>query len=235
MPVLNEAESIAGVVTSWIEEMERLEIDYELLIYDDGSQDATVQMLNELMSCSARIVLKTHKNIGHGPTILRGYWEARGEWIFQVDSDGEVSSDQFKALWLQRGNYDVLIGYRMARDSSLVRRIITTVARLTVWALFGKGVRDVNTPFRLIRRKYLVRLLERVPMNMFAPNVVISGLAARDGLRIYECAVLHQGRKAGTSSIVKWKLWKAATRAFVQTLQVAIHNAGNRRRGAAVE
>ncbi len=87
--------------------------------------------------------------------------------------------------------------------------------------LFGRSVGDVNTPFRLMRNQSLKPLLVHLPSNAFAPNVILSGLAGRAGLRIHEEPVIHQGRVTGVTLLVKWTLVKAALDSFVQTVAVA--------------
>ena len=221
MPVYNEGAVIATVVTSWLHELERLGIDYEFLAYDDGSRDETGPILERLAEDQPGLVVTRKANSGHGPTILRGYGEARGEWVFQVDSDDEMGPEHFAGLWTQRDDYDLLVGRRQHRDSPLARRLITAVSRATVWALFGHAVTDVNAPYRLMRRSGLNAILGLIPADTFAPNVIVSGLAARRGLRVREVWVPHRGRRTGTVSIVKWRLWKAAARAFGQTVAIA--------------
>ncbi len=228
MPVYNEAAVIAQVVTSWLGELDRLDIDWEFLAYDDGSRDETRGILERLAERQPGLVVTSKANSGHGPTILRGYREARGEWVFQVDSDDEMAPEHFAELWNRREDYDLLVGRRHHRDSPLARRAITALSRATVWILFGRAVTDVNAPYRLMRRSSLATLLPAIPAETFAPNVIISGLAARRGLRVREVPVPHRGRRTGTVSIVKWGLWKAAVRAFGQTLEVAIRGRGRR-------
>ena len=222
MPVYNEGAVIAEVVTTWIQELERLAIDYEFLAYDDGSRDETGRILERLAGQQRGLMVTRKANSGHGPTILRGYREASGEWVFQVDSDDEMGPEHFAGLWKYRDDYDLLIGRRQHRDSPLARRLITALSRATVWTLFGHAVTDVNAPYRLIRQSSLVEILSMIPGDTFAPNVIISGLAARSGLRVREVWVPHRGRRTGTVSIVKWRLWKAAARAFGQTVGVAL-------------
>jgi dolichol-phosphate mannosyltransferase len=222
MPVYNEGAVIAEVVTVWMQELERLEIDYEFLAYDDGSRDETGRILERLAGQQRGLMVTRKANSGHGPTILRGYREARGEWVFQVDSDDEMGPEHFAGLWKQRDDYDLLIGRRQHRDSPLARRLITAMSRATVWTLFGHAVTDVNAPYRLIRQSSLGELLTMIPDDTFAPNVIISGLAARSGLRVREVWVPHRGRRTGAVSIVKWRLWRAAVRAFGQTVGIAL-------------
>ena len=79
MPVYNEAAAIGGVVRSWAAELDRLGIDYEMRVYDDGSRDQSAAVLEQLSNEVPRLLVTRHSNRGHGPTILRGYREARGE------------------------------------------------------------------------------------------------------------------------------------------------------------
>lgn len=221
MPVYNEADAISSVLKSWLLVVDQLQIDYEFLIYDDGSRDETLRILTEQAQNHPGLKIHHHANRGHGPTILRGYREARGHWVFQTDSDDEMPAEHFPTLWRQRHQYDFLIGYREHRDSPLPRRIITAISRLTVYLLFGGGVRDVNSPYRLMRRTWLQQVVSKMPEDLFAPNVILSGLASRHHLRIFTCAVPHRGRRSGQVSLVKWKLWKSAWQAFLQTIKMA--------------
>src|SRR5438128_21040 len=77
-------------------------------------------------------------------------------------SDDEMSAASFPDVW-QRRDADLVLGYRVGRESPRVRRIVTAVSRWTVRCLFGAGVRDVNTPYRLYRHTLLTRLLPLVP------------------------------------------------------------------------
>src|SRR4029453_8247802 len=98
-----------------------------------------------------QIVAVRQANRGHGPTILRGYGEARGQWVLQVDSDDEMDPSAFPEVWRLR-EADLVLGYRVGRQSPVARRLITAVSFWTVRLLFGAGVRDVNSPYRLYRR-----------------------------------------------------------------------------------
>ena len=222
MPAYCEERGIVGVVSAWMAELDRLGIDYEFLVYDDGSNDRTREVLQELAAERPRLIVRSHSNRGHGPTILVGYREARGEWVFQTDSDGEMPAADFEALWKNRRDFDFLVGYRQHRQSTVARRLVTAASRLAVRLLFGRSVRDVNSPYRLMRRASLTKMLRCVPPTTFAPNVVLAGLAARMKLRLYEIPVRHAGQRTVTAALNKWKLWKTAVRCFRQTASIAL-------------
>lgn len=220
IPVHNEAGTIAGVVAEWDRELARWAVPYEIRVYDDGSTDGTAAVLGDLVPSHPALVIVRHPNRGHGPTILRGYGESRGKWVFQVDGDGDMSAAYASSLWTER-DADVVLGYRVGRRVSPGRHLITAVSWWTVRGLFGAGARDVNTPYRLLRRVTLRRLLSAVPPDAFAPNVMLTGLALRAGMRVVEVPVPHRGRLAGEPRSVAPRMWRAAARAFLETVRVA--------------
>ena len=220
LPVYNEEGCIGEVVRSWRETLARLGIRFGILVFNDGSTDGTARALEQFAG-DARIEVIPKPNSGHGPTILQGYRRAaaQAEWVFQCDSDNEMSPEAFPRLWEKRERYDALLGARTGRSQSRGRALISEVSRLSVRLWFGPGVTDVNTPYRLVRARVLEEIARQIPADTFAPNVIISGALALAGLRIWNEPVEHRGRRTGRVSIVKWKLWKAAFRSFVQTLR----------------
>ena len=224
MPVYNEAEAIGPVLKKWMAMLDTLGIRYRIRAYNDGSKDATGKILSEVADASGGRVLAVDKpNSGHGPTILRGYREAAedSDWVFQIDSDDEMGPDSFPELWAKRNDYDFLVGRRDGRRQPLARKVVSFVSRLCVRLFYGKGIWDVNTPYRLMRAEVFAPFYAQIPDDTFAPNVILSGLAARHRLRLLEIPVPQHDRTTGEVSIKKWKLLKAAARSFWQTIRFA--------------
>jgi glycosyltransferase involved in cell wall biosynthesis len=222
MPIYNGEATIAAVLDTWISELDRLQIDYEFLLYDDGSNDRSGELAAVVAAGAPHLHVRRHANRGHGATILRGYKEARGEWLLQIDSDGEMGPEGFEKLWALRVDYDFLVGSRYDRESPVARRVVTAGSRCAVRLLFGKGVQDVNSPYRLMRASRFRPLYAMLRDQTFAPNVILSGLAARTGLRTYEAPVPHITRETVTRALNRWKLWKTAFRCFRETVGVAL-------------
>jgi glycosyltransferase involved in cell wall biosynthesis len=225
MPVYNEEGAIAAVLAKWVKELDTLNINYQIHTYNDGSKDNTAAILeSEAKKYPGRIFVHDKANSGHGPTILQGYREqsAVAEWVFQMDSDDEMGPEKFGDLWEQRDHYDFLIGIRDGRYQQLPRKIISWMSRAVVRIFFGRGVRDVNSPYRLMKSDVFSSFYWVIPDDTFAPNVIISGWVAREHLKFYECQIPHGDRKTGEVSIKKWKLLKVALKSFVQTIKFGL-------------
>ncbi len=219
MPVYNEEECIVKVLESWLDVLSDLGMKFQIIVVNDGSSDSTQEAL-QVFNNDNRIEVINKTNSGHGPTILMGYRESvkLADWTFQCDSDDEMKPDYFSSLWEKREQYDALFGLRTDRDQNLSRKFISICSRALVHLLFGTGVTDVNTPYRLIHSNILEQIVCQIPPDNFAPNVIISGALLKHKLCIYEHPVPHKNRKTGKVSIVKWKLWKSVVKAFCQTL-----------------
>jgi hypothetical protein len=132
-----------------------------------------------------------------------------------------MASTHFGSLWRERERYDFLVGDREDRESVLVRRMVSAGSRAAVHLLIGNGVRDVNSPYRLMRRESMAPLLDLLPEDAFAPNTLLSGLAARAHLRIFEAPVHHEGRRTGRGSLNARRLLAGVTRSLRDTLTTA--------------
>lgn len=225
MPVYNEEAAIGGVLCKWSRVLDSLGIDYVIHPYNDGSKDNSYAVICTTAEKNPRIVPHDKPNSGHGPTILLAYREAatRGDdWVFQIDSDDEMGPEKFAELWRCRLEMDFIVGRRDGRKQALPRKIVSAVSRLTVRLFYGKGaIWDVNAPYRLMRVASFSKWFAAIPLTTFAPNVIITGLAARHGLRACELPVPQHDRTTGTVSIRKWKLLKAAAKSLLQTVVFA--------------
>jgi len=197
-----------------------LKINYEIHVFNDGSKDDSLESMKKALEGDDRIVLHDKKNSGHGPTILEGYGIGlASDWIFQVDSDDEMSARDFHVLWERRDENDFLVGVRAGRKSPWSRRIISAVSRFVVHFFYGGGVTDVNSPYRLFRTSLFFSIVSRIPKDTFAPNLIISGYANNKKVRILEVPISYSSRKTGQVSIKKWKLFKSAVKSFYQTIK----------------
>jgi dolichol-phosphate mannosyltransferase len=219
MPLYNEEGAIGTVIRKWTEELQKLKIDFLIHAYNDGSKDGTLHILNDLAAENKRLIVYDKPNSGNGPTVLLGYREnSDAEWIFQIDSDDEIGPEKFGELWKNRDRYDFLIGSRVLAEQPLVRRLVSSISRLTIRLFYGSMIFDVNSPYRLMRSSVFKDIFYSLPEGLFAPNVIISGIVSLKNLRAYEIPVQYKPRVTGEVSLKKIKLLKAAAKSFYQTI-----------------
>ena len=222
IPVFNEEKLIGECIDEWLNVLDSVNLNYEILIIDDGSSDATISIV-ERYGDNQNIQAIIKQNEGHGPTILAGYKRAVGiaEWVFQADSDNEISPNQFSALWSRRQGQDAVIAWRQGRDQTTVRRLVTFFARVTTKVLFRCHLRDVNIPFRLFRSETLTILLEKIPSDTFAPNIALSGALSLMNYQVEECPVIFNERIVGESSLSNLGAVRKGGRALLELIKIS--------------
>ena len=222
IPVFNEEKLIGECINEWLNVLDSVNLNYEILIIDDGSSDATISIV-ERYGDNQNIQVIIKQNEGHGPTILAGYKRAVGiaEWVFQADSDNEISPNQFSALWSRRQGQDAVIAWRQGRDQTTVRRLVTFFARVTTKVLFRCHLRDVNIPFRLFRSETLTILLEKIPSDTFAPNIALSGALSLMNFQVEECPVVFNERIVGESSLSNLGALRKGGRALLELIKIS--------------
>ena len=222
IPVFNEEKLIGECIDEWLNVLDSVNLNYEILIIDDGSSDATISIV-ERYGDNQNIQAIIKQNEGHGPTILAGYKRAVGiaEWVFQADSDNEISPNQFSALWSRRQGQDAVIGWRQGRNQTTVRRLVTFFARVTTKVLFRCHLRDVNIPFRLFRSETLTILLEKIPSDTFAPNIALSGALSLMNFQVEECPVVFNERIVGESSLSNLGALRKGGRALLELIKIS--------------
>ena len=222
IPVFNEEKLIGECINEWLNVLDSVNLNYEILIIDDGSSDATISIV-ERYGDNQNIQAIIKQNEGHGPTILAGYKRAVGiaEWVFQADSDNEISPNQFSALWSRRQGQDAVIAWRQGRNQTTVRRLVTFFARVTTKVLFRCHLRDVNIPFRLFRSETLTILLEKIPSDTFAPNIALSGALSLMNYQVEECPVIFNERIVGESSLSNLGAVRKGGRALLELVKIS--------------
>lgn len=211
MPAYNEEACISDVITLW-NNLIKTYPGSEILVINDGSKDRTGEVLENLKKRFRQLRVINKKNEGHGATILKGYEDAiksPHQWIFQTDSDDQFTPEDFGKLWENRHKSNFIIGYRAKRSDPLHRLAISKMIFIFNLIVFGTYIKDANIPYRLMKREYLKALLPELPKNIFAPNIFLSILAAKDGQNLLSMPIRHKARKSGQISIVRWKLLKA--------------------------
>tara|TARA_Y100000590_G_scaffold469367_1_gene656528 strand:- start:1488 stop:2180 length:693 start_codon:yes stop_codon:yes gene_type:complete len=210
IPVYNEEEIIKDIIKKAL----KFSNPYKsaILLINDGSTDSTGKILSTIKNKKIKIINK--KNEGHGKTLIKGYREAlklKPKHILQIDSDDQISFDEFKKLLKHKDNFDFVVGNRKDRDDPISRILISFLQKIIIFLLFGRYVNDPNCPLRIYNSIFLKKILDQVSFSNI-PNVLTSIHAV--GTNVHKSVnIIHKQRYTG-SSIKYFKLFKECTFAF---------------------
>jgi dolichol-phosphate mannosyltransferase len=207
MPVYNEER----VIESLVLDLERVVVgglpDVELIVVDDRSTDRSPAILDGLARDRPWLLVEhATVNAGHGPSVVRGLRQASGEWIFQLDSDGQFEIDDLWKLWEARGEADLVLGVRAHRRDPMHRLLLSRVVSVAVSSLARRRLRDPNVPFRLIRRELWDDLEPLLPPVALAPSILVALGAVARGWRVVEIPVRHLPSTRPVSSLRSTRL-----------------------------
>jgi len=199
-PAYNDSGTIASMVIRAVKAASELTPDYEVLVIDDGSADATAEIADELARTYPGHVRAIHhpQNRDYGAALRTGFHSSTKELIFYTDGDAQYDPAELAALWAKMTpETDLVNGYKISRSDPLHRIIIGRTYHYIVSLLFGLKLRDVDCDFRLMRR----RIFDRINLEKTSGIICVEMMKKIQdgGFRIVEVPVHHYHRAFGTS------------------------------------
>ncbi len=198
-PAYNDSGTIASMVIRAVQAAEQVTPDYEVIVVDDGSTDATAQIADELASKYPRVRVVHHPgNRGYGGALQTGFRTATKDLVFYTDGDAQYDPAELVDLWTHlTPDADLVNGYKISRSDPLHRIIIGRLYHHIVSVLFGLTVRDVDCDFRLMRRA----IFERIDLQKTSGVICLEMMKKIQdaGFRIVEVPVHHYHRAFGKS------------------------------------
>ncbi len=202
LPAYNEEKIIADSATSMAATLAGLTDDYEVIVVDDGSRDATRQIVESLSAQNACIRCVNHSvNRGYGAALGTGFAAATKELIFLTDGDKQFDAREVAGFLPHIEEADLVIGYRAPRMDPPMRRFNAWGWNLLVRLLFGYVARDVDCAFKLFRRSILEDVRVESIGATFSAEFLIK--ARRRGYRFKELQATHFPRTAGKATGAK--------------------------------
>jgi glycosyltransferase involved in cell wall biosynthesis len=199
-PAYNDSGTIASLVIRAVNTAKSLTPDFEVIVVNDGSVDATPQILDELARLYPGVVRIVHhpQNRGYGGALRSGFSTAAKDLVFYTDGDAQYDPAEMTLLWERmEADVDWVNGYKISRSDPPHRIVIGRVYHHVVKLLFGFKVRDVDCDFRLIRR----RVFDAVRLEKDSGVICLEMMKKFHdaGFRVAEVPVHHYHRAHGKS------------------------------------
>ena len=197
VPFHNEEENVTVLYARLKQVMEQVGDSFELVLVDDGSNDRTYKLLEEIAAVDSRVlVVKLRRNFGQTSALSAGFDHASGEFILAMDGDLQHDPNEIPSFLekLDEG-YDVVSGWRKDRiDNFMLRRIPSRCANWLMAKLSGVDIHDFGTTFKAYRREVIHNIPLYGEMHRFIP-----ALASWYGASICEIPIRNVHRERGKS------------------------------------
>ncbi len=173
---------------------------FEILVVDDGSRDATAERVEAEFGGIESVRLLRHPcNRGYGAALRTGFSAARFPLAAFTDADRQFHLEDLGLLLGALGRHDVVCGYRKNRKDHWLRLVYSKTYNYFVRGLFGLSVRDCDCALKVFRRSALEGI--KIRTNGFAVNAELLTRLRNRGASIVEVGVRHRPRLLGQSTV----------------------------------
>ena len=208
VPVYNEKKFVAEI----LKRIEAVQLEKEIVVVDDGSNDGTTELLREMEASgrfpSSRFIFKEN-NAGKGAALRTGIEDARGEIVLIQDADLEYDPADYPRLIepILAGNADVVYGSRFLSGPhrvlffwhSIGNQVLTLFSNI----LTNLNLTDMETGYKVFRREIFNKIT--IEENRFGFEPEITAKIAKLKCRIYEVPIAYHGRDYSEGKKITWR------------------------------
>jgi len=199
IPAFNEERRLPATLESVVAYLSGRDYRSEILVVDDGSSDATADLVRGWNAGAVSLRLLEHpdgRNHGKGATVRRGFTEAQGDYRLFMDADNSTSVDQVEGFWqyFEEG-YDAVIGSRDVADADIVvhqswhKEIGGKIGNLVIQMLAAPGFKDTQAGFKMFRAACIEDLLPVLQIDRWGFDVELIAAACHRGYRVKEAGI----------------------------------------------
>lgn len=202
IPIYNEAASLVELHRRLVKVLTGLNKPFELIFVNDGSTDATEQVLRTLQPLT---VISFRTNFGQTAALDAGIKQAQGDIIITLDGDLQNPPEEIPKLLakLEQDKLDVVSGWRKNRQDAASKHFVSRVANMLRKLFINDGIHDSGCTLK-VYRKYCFD-----DVDLFGEiHRFIPGVLRWQGFKIGEVVVEHAPRTAGISKYSSSRILK---------------------------
>lgn len=223
IPVFNEAENLEILHDRLSKVMAGLGGPYEIIFVDDGSTDASFELLKRLSQSDDKVkVIRFTRNFGQHIAITAGLDHSKGDKVILMDADLQDQPEEIPKLLAELSeDYDIVYGCRKRRQDSLLK---TLLSKFYLWLLAKLTNQTINpelAQFRVMKR----RVVEH--MGQFGERYRFhGGLVAWLGFPYTLVDIEHGKRYGGKTKYSLWKMIKLGIEGIISFSDIPLRLIG---------
>ncbi len=181
-PFYNEEECVTEFVSRTDNVLSKLNLNYEIILVNDGSTDKTSEIMDELAKKYYSLkVIHLSKNRGQAIAVYAGIQNSKNDWVVIMDGDLQHLPEEIPLLLLEmQKGYDFVSGSRKKRSESFIfRKLPSLMANFLLRRIANTSIRDMGG-FKVVRGDLLRQLQIRPGQHRYLP-AIFSIMGARLG------------------------------------------------------
>jgi dolichol-phosphate mannosyltransferase len=202
IPAYNEEGCIENTACELINEFMSTDVHLELVLVDNGSNDNTSKILNDLKKRFSNVkVVTVRVNEGYGWGVICGLKNARADYVGYMGADGQITARDTVRVFerLKYENLDLCKSRRIKREDGVIRSFLSKSFNTIFYLLYHVSVNDVNGTPKIMRYD-CCQLLDLESRDWFLDAELLIK-AASIGLEIGEVDVIFNKRNKGQSNV----------------------------------
>jgi glycosyltransferase involved in cell wall biosynthesis len=202
VPAYNEEPSLRAAVSAIRHDLTEAELEYEIVVVNDGSIDKTGEIAEQLAHEHVDVQVVHHpENEGLGAGIKTGIAHATCELVIVCPVDSPLDAHQIKSFLQAINHADIVVGYRSNRPGyKWWMSFASKVYYLMIRTLFGLRLRDYNW-IHLYRKRVFDKVQITCKGIVYLPEVLVK--AADLGYSIVEIPMEMKPRAHGKATVSK--------------------------------
>ncbi len=202
IPVYNEEESIVELYKEISDALESSEHNFEILFIDDGSQDKSLELAQELSESDSRVIsIGFQRNQGKAAAFNIGFKRCKGDYVITMDADLQDNpAEILDLIAVLDSGWDMVSGWKKVRHDPISKRWPSKLYNFTVSKFSGISIHDFNCGLKAYTSKVVKNVELYGELHRYIPV-----LAKQKGFSCTEKVVQHRARKYGRT---KYGLWR---------------------------
>jgi len=202
IPAYNEKQTIQSLIT----EVQKVDLEKEIIVIDDASIDGTRQLIEKLKEPNIKKIFH-EVNQGKGAAVRSGLKLVEGDLVIIQDADLEYYPQEYQKLIepIVKGRADVVFGSRFIgpdRCFLLYHYLGNKIVNLIANVLYNSMLSDFMTCYKVFKSP-LIKEIE-ITANRFGFEAQISGEVLLRHKRVEEVSVSYSGRNYSQGKKIKW-------------------------------